>query len=126
VNSSGTAIPSTGYRAIGGPAIPLAEAGNLMSASGTTYITFNNLNGLTGQDAQQLLQLPYPPSQFATFNTLQIANDLSVPTGRWNSSSTPEPITNTFPEFGFGGATQAITSTPIQDYTLQPFRPNSQ
>ena len=122
VTSSGTAIPSTGYRAIGAPAVQAAENGNLMSGSGTTYITFNNLNGLTGQQAGQLLQQPYSPARFAQFDTLQIANDLKIPGGRWNTSPVPEPFAISYPEYGVGGGTQAITSTPIQNYSLKPFQ----
>jgi|GEM_PF-924223 RHS repeat-associated protein len=121
VNSGGTAIPAIGYRAIGAQAVSAAESGNIMSPSGVTYITFNNLNGLTGEQAAQLLQLKYAPSVFATFNTLQIANDLTIPGGRWNTSPIPEPITSTYPEYGTGGGTQAITNTPIPNFRLQPF-----
>jgi|SRR6185312_2919421 len=93
------------------------------NSSGSTYITFNDLSGLTGSQAQSLLQLSRTPSQFATFDTLQIANDLTIPGGRWGESPIPEPITSTFPEYGSGGATQAITTSPIQNYTMWPFLP---
>ena len=121
VTPDGVAIPATGYRAVGGPAVDEALEGNLMSQSGPTYITFTNISGMTGAQAQSVLQLKYEPSYFATFNTLQLEN-FQVPTGRWNTTSIPEPITTTFPEFGEGGASQVITTTPIKTYTLQPFR----
>jgi RHS repeat-associated protein len=121
VNSGGTAIPAIGYRAIGGPAVALAIGGDLMSASGPTYITFNNLSGLTGEQAKQLLQLSYVPSHFATFDTLQLTNDLTIPGGQWNTSTIPEPIVITLQMYGSGGGTQAITNTPITNYILQPF-----
>jgi len=92
-----------------------------MSASGPTYITFDNLSGLSSAEAQSFLQLKYPPSMFASFDTLQLMDDLTIPGGRWGASSIPEPFTSTFPEFGSGGATQAVTNTPIQNYTLQSF-----
>ena len=121
VTADGTAIPATGYRAVGGTAVQQAENGNIMSGSGTTYITFTDLSGMSGAQAGGFLQLPFTPSQFATFDTLQIIDDLSIPGENWNMSPIPEPITTSFPKFGPGGATQAITKTPILNYTLQPF-----
>ncbi len=122
VTADGTAIPATGYRAVGGPAVEQAEAGNLMSANPQTYVTFTDISGMGGADAKSVLQLEREPSHYATFDTLQIIDDLSVPTGRWGTSSIMEPITTTFPEYGIGGATQATTKTPILNYTLQPFK----
>lgn len=121
VTADGTAIPATGYRAVGGSSVPQAEAGNIMSGSGTTYITFTDISGMSGSQAGSVLQLPFTPTYYATFDTLQIIDDLSIPGGRWNTLATPEPITTTFPNFGVGGASQATTQTPILNYTLQPF-----
>lgn len=113
-------IPATGYRAVGGPAVDRAMAGDLMSQSGPTYITFNNLSGMSGAEAKSLLQLKYEPTHYATFDTLQL-QDLKVPGGKWNTSPIPEPIANTFPEFGGGGGTQMITNTQIQNFSLKRF-----
>jgi hypothetical protein len=66
--------------------------------------------------------LPYTPSRYATFDTLQLVNDLTIPTGQWNTTSIPEPLTSTFPEFGSGGGTQAITTTPILGFRIAPVR----
>jgi len=121
VPPSGEAIPATGYRAVGGPAVERAKSGDIMSASGSTYITFDDLSGLSASETQSLLQLKYAPSHFGTFDTLQLIDDLSIPGGRWNTSPILEPRTSTFPEFGTGGATQAITTTPINNYILRPF-----
>jgi hypothetical protein len=93
-----------------------------MSQSGPTYITFTDISGMTGLQAQDILQLKYTPTHFATFDTLQL-QDLAIPGERWNTSAVPEPIITSFPEFGKGGATQAITNTPIQNFTLKPFPP---
>jgi hypothetical protein len=122
VTTDGVAIPATGYRAIGGPAVDRALSGDLMSQFGPTYVTFTDLSGMTGAGAKSVLQLKYEPSHYATFDTLQMANDLKIPGGRWNTSPLPEPIASTFPEFGSGGASQAITTTPIQNYNLIPFK----
>jgi hypothetical protein len=121
VGPDGTVIPATGYRAVGGPAVNRAVAGDLMSQSGPTNVTFTDISGMTGAEAKSVLQLKYEPSRFATFDTLQL-QDLQIPGGKWGTSPIPEPITNTFPEFGVGGATQAITQTQIKNFTLKPFR----
>ena len=122
VTADGTAIPATGYRAVGGPAVEQAEAGNLMSTKPQTYVTFTDISDMSGAGAKSILQLEREPSHYATFDTLQIIDDLSIPGGRWGTSPILEPITTTFPEYGIGGASQATTTTPILNYTLQPFK----
>jgi hypothetical protein len=70
-------------------------------------------NGMTGQQVQNLLQLPQTPTYGVSFDTLQLIPDLTIPGGRWNTLPTPEPFTSTYPEWGTGGGTQAITNSPI-------------
>jgi hypothetical protein len=48
-----------------------------------------------------------------SFDTLQLVDDLRIPTGSHMTSGIPEPITSTYPEWGTGGATQAITNKAI-------------
>jgi len=114
VNPNGDTIPSTGYRAL--KSAP--EDGNIMSKSGPTYVTFDNLAGKSGTEIASNLQIPYTPTAVAKFDTLQIAQDLKVPTTKWNTTTTPEPFTNSYPQFGSGGATQAITNTPISSVSV--------
>jgi len=121
VTPEGTVIPATGYRAIGGSAAIRATTGDLMSQSGPTYITFDNISSISGSQAQSVLQLKYTPSHYAAFNTLQLIDDLSIPGARWNTLSIPEPVVTSFPKYGVGGASQAITTTPIGNYSLKPF-----
>jgi filamentous hemagglutinin len=128
VNSNGQTIPSTGYRAIGGPAVNKAMAGDIQSF-GETYITFDNISGMSPNEVKSLLQLPHAPSHVATFDTLPLVNDLQVPAYKWNtwrsdSFVIPEPYTDAFPEFAVpgyksGGATQAITKTKIKNFDLK-------
>ena len=54
------------------------------------------------------------PSHWVSFDTLPLIDDLMIPSGRWNTTNVLEPITKTFPEWGKGGATQAITNQPIR------------
>ena|GEM_PF-1841339 len=103
VTSDGTAVPATGYRGFGGDQ-NLAEATyGVIASRNPTYFTFNNISGMTGQQVQDLLQLPQTPTHGVSFDTLQLLPDLSIPGGRWNTLSTPEPFTSTYPEWGTGG-----------------------
>lgn len=75
-----------------------------------TYITFDNYD-VANPGA---LQVPHDASVKVTFDTLQIAEDISIPKGKWGEADYFEPITKDFPEFGPGGATQAVTTKPIK------------
>lgn len=44
---------------------------------------------------------------------LQLIDDIRVPNGNWRKANYLEPLTKDFPEFGVGGATQAITNKQI-------------
>ncbi|WP_126842360.1 hypothetical protein [Idiomarina tyrosinivorans] len=81
-----------------------------------TYFTFDNVSNLTSEEAQKFLQTDpnYLPRHVVEFSTGQILDDISIPTGRWNTTNIPEPITITFPEWGPGGASQAVTNSPIK------------
>ncbi|MBY0425712.1 MAG: hypothetical protein K2Q22_08760 [Cytophagales bacterium] len=94
----------------------------MMSRSGTNYFTFNDLSGYTAQGAKELLQLQTLPSNYIKFNTLQVIDNIQVPFGRGNNPAYAlEPIISTYPEFGRGGATQVITSSPIVNYSSSQF-----
>ncbi|MDX1920776.1 MAG: Hint domain-containing protein, partial [Candidatus Caenarcaniphilales bacterium] len=124
VNSAGEAIPATGYRALGGESnINEALTGSISSRS-PSYITFDDITLMTPNEVKNLLQLPREPSHVVIFDTLHLTNDLKIPTGRWNLTNTPEPITSTFPEWGTGGGTQAITNQPIKIDNLIDIRGN--
>ena len=114
VTSDGTAVPATGYRAVGGPAVSEIETGVIFPRNPGTYITFNNITNLTRSEVQSLLQMQQTPTNWVTFDTLPLIPDLKIPTGEWNTSTVPEPLTSTFPQYGSGGGTQAITTQPIK------------
>jgi hypothetical protein len=105
--------PATGYRAVGGPAVDEALTATIAPRN-PTYLTFDNITNLSPSAAQSLLQLPRTPTNWVSFDTLPLINDLTIATGKWNTTTTLEPITNTFPEWGSSGGTQAITNQPIQ------------
>ena len=74
-------MPATGYRAVGGPAVEEALTGTIAPRN-PTYITFDNIKNMTPSEAQGLLQLPRTPSNWVSFDTLPLVNDLKIPTGK--------------------------------------------
>ena len=112
VTSSGDVVPATGYRYISENATYLDDMAKNMSIpanSQGTYFSFDNYNYAN----PGALQVPHDASIKVSFDTLQIIDDISVPFGNWGKASYLEPITNDFPQFGNGGATQAITHSHI-------------
>ena len=117
----GQTVPSTGYRAVGGAGADAAKAGDLNSLKDPTYFTFDNIEGMNGKQIQEFLQLDPKnplPTQIGKFDTKQILDDIKIPTENWNTGSNLEPITKSFPEWGEGGAHQAITNTEITEFEL--------
>lgn len=115
VAADGTAVPATGYRAVGGPAVDEIASGWISPRNPATYVTFDDISNLRSGSVQDLLQLQRTPSHWVSFDTLQIMGDLRIPMGRWNTTTIPEPFAVTFPEYGInGGGTQAITNIPIR------------
>lgn len=55
----------------------------------------------------------------ASFDTLQIVDDIEIPKGKWGKADYLEPITKDFHEFGKGGATQAITHKEIKEDKIE-------
>jgi len=113
VKPNGDAIPSTGYRYMDSNASYLNDLKKNMTIPENnkgTYISFDKLD--TPNPGK--LQVPHDASYRGTFDTLQVVDDLKIPKGDWGKSSHLEPITETNPKFGSGGATQAVTSKEIK------------
>jgi hypothetical protein len=127
VRPNGEVIPSTGYRAVSGPGAEAAKKGDLMSSNGDTYFTFDNPAGKSAAQIKSELQIPHEPTHYGEFDTIQIIDDVRIPNENWGQGTKPEPITDYFgpnnpdptQNFGKGGATQAVTKTPIKDFELQ-------
>jgi len=75
-----------------------------------TYFSFNNYDVAN----PSALQVPHDASIKASFDTMQIIDDINIPYGNWGKASYLEPITKDFPQFGTGGATQVITNSNIK------------
>ena len=72
-----------------------------------TYLSFDDVTGESSKEVKELFQLKYPPSHVAEFDTLQIIDDIEIPAAKWNTLRTdsfviPEPIRNSYPQFGKG------------------------
>jgi len=122
VKPSGETIPSTGYRAVSGKGAEAAKKGDLMSSGKDTYFTFDNPAGKSAKQIKSELQITEVPTHIGEFDTLQIIDDIQVPKGKWGQADYLEPIVKDFPEYGAGGATQAITqnkNNPIKDFELK-------
>ena len=112
VMPSGQAVPSTGYRYISENAPYLDELNKTMVIPGNptgTYFSFDKFDVASPGK----LHVPHDASLRGSFDTLQIIDDIRVPYGNWGKANYLEPITTDFPEFGPGGATQAITNQTI-------------
>lgn len=78
--------------------------------SNGTYFSFNKFDS----PAPGKLQVPHDASIRGSFDTLQIIDDIRIPNGNWGKANYLEPLTKDFPEYGPGGATQAITNLQIK------------
>jgi hypothetical protein len=113
VRQNGDVIPATGYRVFGGESNVEEALSGTIASRNPTYITFNDISNLSPEEAKGLLQLPRAPTHGVKFDTLQIIDDIKIPNGKWNTNGAAEAITSTFPEWGSGGGTQAITNKAI-------------
>lgn len=69
---------------------------------------------MSPEDVKSLLQLPRTPSHWLSVDTLDLINELKVPTSKWNTTNIPEPITFSYPEWGLGGGTQVMLDRLIK------------
>ena len=53
-------------------------------------------------------------------DTLQLLNDIHVPTTKWNTGTEPEPFAVSNPQWGTGGGSQAVTYSIMQGFSLAP------
>ncbi|MCE9647406.1 MAG: hypothetical protein K8S20_15540 [Chloroflexi bacterium] len=116
VRPNGDVIPATGYRYISNKASYLEELTNtkLIPTNSDplgTYISFNKFE----TPAAGSLQTPFGNNSSIrmSFDTLQIIDDVRIPYGNNGGAPWLEPLTVDYPEFGPGGATQAITNRQI-------------
>ena len=85
-----------------------AQTGN--KPNDVTYFSFDKYD-IANPDA---LQVPHDASVRASFDTKQILDDIHIPKNNWNKGNELEPFTKSYPNYGSGGATQAITRSEIK------------
>ena len=118
VMPGGKAIPATGYRHFGSDSSDLVK--NFIAKEGripkhptnVNYMTFEKIDDAIVASAR--LQVPHDARFRVTFDTLDNIDDTITPT-KWGSSDylKLEPYTKYFPQFGKGGASQAVTKEAI-------------
>lgn len=119
VRPNGEVIPARGYRYVSSEAPyldNLLNEGTIPANSDGTYFSFDKMDDAA--IAAGRLQVPHDATIRVEFNTLQILDNIRIPYGKWGTSAYLEPITFDFPQFGPGGATQAITTLPIQSFRI--------
>ena len=116
VRPNGEVIPATGYRYISNKVPYLSEltSTKLIPANPDPLGTYISLTEFKSPAAGSL-QTPFQNSASIklTFDTLQIIDDVRIPYGNNGNAPWLEPLTIDFPEYGPGGATQAITNQQI-------------
>ena len=112
VYPTGEIVPASAYRYIASDAPYLSEllsSGKIPARAEGIYFSFDKLTS----DIAAKIQVPREASLRLEFNTGQILDDIRIPYGEWGNAKHLEPITKDFPNFGQGGATQAITTKEI-------------
>ena len=116
VKTTGEAFPSTGYRHFASNdniVHKIVENDGIVPAYGNgNYVTFNKIDDAA--TASSKLQVVHDAAIRMEFDTLHVVDDLRVPKGNWDTADWLEPITKDHPEYGLGGATQAVTNSAIR------------
>ena len=104
VTPSGEAVPSTGYRYMSsGNATEALTTGKQY----TTYIGFEKYDSAAAaREAFQVAPAWSDCKVRGTFDTLQVIDDMYVPTTLGNTTKIPEPFTISYPQCGKGGIQQ--------------------
>ena len=104
VTPSGDAVPATGYRYMSSGN---AEQALTTGKQYTTYIGFEKYDSAAqARDAFQVADIWSDCKVRGEFDTLQVIDDMYVPTTLGNTTKIPEPFTCSYPEYGRGGIQQ--------------------
>ncbi len=89
----------------------LLKTGQIPANARGTYFTLDE-----GYDALTpfRMQVPHDGAIRVEFGLNQLGDDIAVPLGNYGKGPHLEPSARDFPDFGFGGASQRITTSPIQ------------
>lgn len=73
----------------------------------TTYIGFEKFDSAAlARDVFQVSPLWSDCKVRGTFDTLQVIDEMYIPTTKGNTTNIPEPFTVSYPEYGSGGIQQ--------------------
>ncbi len=104
VTPSGDVVPATGYRYMDSGR---ANDAIISGEQYTTYIGFKKYDSASQvKDAFQIADSWSDCKVRGEFDTLQVIDDLYVPTTKGNTTAIPEPISFSYPEYGKGGEHQ--------------------
>lgn len=112
-------VPAKAFRYLpsDSPAVEtIVKNGKIPNNNRGTYFSFHDFGSATA--AKSGLQVPHDAAIKIEFDTLQIVNDIRIPRGKWGSADYLEPLTKDFPDFGTGGATQAVTSNSFKIFRV--------
>lgn len=115
VRPNGEVIPAQGIRYVATDAPylqKLIKTGVIPAKTDGNYISFKNFSSI--KSAASELQVPHDAGIKIEFDTKQVLNDIKIPNGQYGNADWLEPITRDNPQFGIGGATQAITRKKIR------------
>jgi hypothetical protein len=111
VKASGEAIPSTAYRYVGSDANYLKDFIAKGEIPAGNYFSFDKFDDMA--QASNKLQVPHDARFRAEFDTLPYVDKARISKGAWGKADYLEPITKDFPDFGEGGATQAVIDAGV-------------
>ncbi|MBF0207517.1 MAG: hypothetical protein HQK53_11575 [Oligoflexia bacterium] len=116
VNTEGKALPATAYRHIGADQKEFVEQiikeGKIPARPGSgNYVTFERFENAA--EASSKLQVPHDATYRVTLDTMENINDLRIPYGEWGKADWLEPFTKAYPDYGIGGASQAVTNSAM-------------
>jgi Zn-dependent protease with chaperone function len=117
VRDDGSIIPANGYRYIDSNNPNLSsylKSGEIPANAKGTYVSFDKFDNMDTASGNLQTQGFNDARYRINFDTEQTANSLKIPNGKWGTAEWLEPITKDYPDYGPGGATQAITNSPIK------------
>ena len=104
VKPNGEAVPATGYRYMDSNN---AEQALTTGKQYATYISSEKYNSARqAKDALQIADVWSDAKVRGEFDTLQVIDDIYIPTTNGNTTNILEPIANSYPQYGTGGAQQ--------------------
>ncbi|MEI7731571.1 MAG: RHS repeat-associated core domain-containing protein [Verrucomicrobiota bacterium] len=114
VRGGAAAEGTTGYRLVSSDAPylkQLLETGTIPANPRGTYFSYDNLGDALGSFRAQI---PHDGNIMIEFDATQLGSNIKVPLGNYGQGRHLEPIARDFPDFGFGGSCQRMTTSPIQ------------